>query len=102
MFENINASGFQQEISRNTDAVILDVRTPEEFNSGHLENAINIDFKAHNFSLQINQLSKDTPYLIYCRSGARSFNACMLMQNMGFKKVVNLKGGILDWNYAIV
>ena len=97
MFENINASVFQKEISRNPHAIILDVRTPEEFNAGFIQGAINIDFRQYNFKSEVDKLDKNAHYLIYCRSGARSYDACNLMQSMGFKKLVNMKGGILTW-----
>ena len=68
-------------------AVIIDVRTPEEFTSGHLEGAVNINLQAPDFEEQINTLDKDGSYAVYCRSGNRSAEAVSLMKNVGFTDV---------------
>lgn len=81
----------------NEQFVILDVRTPEEFADGHIENAINIDFNSGQFREDINKLNKDDTYLVYCRSGIRSDNARDIMEEIGFSNVYNMTGGILDW-----
>lgn len=82
----------------NKDYIILDVRTPEEFNEGHIENAINVNFYDTNFKEQLMELSKDKKYLIYCRSGARSFKTLSLMNELEFNTVYDLESGILAWN----
>ena len=80
-----------------SDTILLDVRTPEEFAEGHLENAINIDFYKDDFAEELNKLDKSKPYAIYCRSGHRSGITCKKMEEIGFKSTVNLDGGILQW-----
>jgi rhodanese-related sulfurtransferase len=80
----------------NQDFVIIDVRTPEEFVDGHLENALNINLNSGSFSDDINKLNKNKPYLIYCRSGNRSAQAAVIMKDLGFKGVYDM-GGINDW-----
>jgi rhodanese-related sulfurtransferase len=97
MFDNINAAVFEKEIENNPEAIILDVRTVEEFQSGHLPNAVNIDIHSPAFMAEIEKLDKDKYYLIYCRSGARSYNACNIMANGGFSKTANMMGGIISW-----
>jgi rhodanese-related sulfurtransferase len=77
--------------------ILLDVRTPEEFAEGHLENAINIDFYKDDFTEELNKLDKSKPYAIYCRSGHRSGITCKKMEEIGFTSTVNLDGGILQW-----
>lgn len=77
---------------------IIDVRTPKEFNQGHIENAININFKSSNFIKNISKLNKDTSFLIYCKSGNRSGKAAKIMDSIGFYKIYDLKGGFINWN----
>jgi rhodanese-related sulfurtransferase len=78
--------------------VILDVRTPEEFEAGHLAGAIMIDYlDTENFSKEVVKLDHSKHYLLYCRSGKRSLNAANLMKSKGFKHVSDLKDGITGW-----
>jgi len=77
--------------------IIIDVRTPGEFTEGHLERAINIDFRSENFSGQISELNKNNKYLIYCKSGNRSRGALEVMVGMDFKEVYHLSAGITKW-----
>ncbi|MAX79377.1 MAG: rhodanese [Crocinitomicaceae bacterium] len=97
MFENINATAFEKEVASNSDAVLVDVRTREEFEAGHIPGAVNIDISSFDFADKISELDKAKQYLVYCRSGARSFNACNIMVNEGFQKLTNLQGGIMSW-----
>ena len=78
-------------------AIILDVRTAEEFNSGHIENARLMDVQKDDFIQQLSSLDKNKTYLIYCRSGKRSEKALNLLTEQGFKKAYHLKGGYLAW-----
>lgn len=82
------------------DLVVLDVRTPEEFNEGHLEGAIMVDFYEPDFADQLATLDRDVPYLLYCRSGNRSGQASTIMQELGFTDVVDVDGGITAWYEA--
>jgi len=86
-----------QENQNNPDFVILDVRTPEEFADGYIENAINIDFRSETFRNKLNQLDKNETYLVYCRSGGRSANAVKIMVELNFREVYNMSGGIIAW-----
>jgi rhodanese-related sulfurtransferase len=81
----------------NPDFMILDVRTPEEFSSGHLEDAVNINYYSINFQNDLAKLDKTKTYLIYCRSGNRSGKSLNLMKQLGFIRVYNISGGILQW-----
>lgn len=71
-------------------AIILDVRTPQEFTSGHLTGAINIDFNASDFDQKIKALNPTMKYIIYCRSGNRSAQAMVRMQELGFNDILDL------------
>jgi rhodanese-related sulfurtransferase len=80
--------------------VTLDVRTPGEFNEGHIEGAQLIDFQSGNFENEIAALDKSKTYAVYCRSGNRSGQAVKVMREAGFKNLYNLNGGVNDWANA--
>ena len=80
--------------------IILDVRTPGEFTSGHLAGAVNLDYNAVDFELQLDRLDKEKNYLVYCKSRYRSSAAAGMMETKGFKSIKNLDGGISAWMEA--
>ncbi len=79
------------------DFMIIDVRTPGEYEEGHMEDAVNINYYSDTFRDQLDQLDKDKIYLIYCRSGSRSGAAFEIMKELEFMEVYNLQGGITQW-----
>ena len=88
---------FQQKLKETSDAILLDVRTLEEVNTGRLKNEINFDFKTKEFDLLIKGLDKTKPYFVYCASGVRSGMAADKMKDEGFEKIYVLEGGIKAW-----
>lgn len=85
------------------DAYVLDVRTPEEYAEGHLEGSHLLDIRnPQGFMDGAEKLDKSLSYFIYCRSGARSAQACQLLDQMGVKATFNLDGGILAWTGNII
>ena len=99
---NLNQSTWISQFQSDENAVILDVRTPEEFETSRIPNSKNIDFyNPQNFMLEIEKLDKDNSYYVYCRTGVRSANSCQLMNELGFDKVYNLLGGIVEWKGEI-
>lgn len=76
--------------------VIIDVRTPEEFNNEHMQDATNIDYYSDDFNDELNKLDKTKTYVIHCRSGSRSAKALEIMKELGFREVYNM-GGIIQW-----
>lgn len=76
---------------------LIDVRTPEEFASGAIKGAVNIDFSQAEFLEKMAGYNKDEPVYLYCRSGRRSANAALQLKKLGFVKIYDLKGGILAW-----
>ncbi len=81
-----------------TNAVILDVRTPEEVAEGVIPNAIHIDiFKGQGFIDEVEQLDKTRTYFVYCKAGGRSGQACAVMNQLGFNQTYNLIGGFSQW-----
>ena len=96
--KNLTQEQWSKEVSENKNAVILDVRTEEEFIEGYIPNAKNIDiYKGQGFLDEVEKLDKSKNYYVYCRSGARSAQACALMKQQGFENASNLMGGITDW-----
>lgn len=77
--------------------VVLDVRTPEEFAEGHIENAVMLDFYRDDFADRLAELDPTTPYVLYCRSGNRSGRTLQMMADLGFDTVYNVDGGIISW-----
>jgi rhodanese-related sulfurtransferase len=77
--------------------VVLDIRTPEEFNEVRLADSVNVDFYAADFAEQLDGLDKDDPYVMYCRSGNRSSEAVKTMKELGFVEVYEVDGGIVNW-----
>jgi len=73
-------------------AVVIDVRTPEEFASGHLADASNIDVQSDSFHTEVDELDRDATYVLYCRTGARAGAAGEMMLEMGFTDVANAGG----------
>ena len=86
-----------QTILHSEDVQLIDVRTPEEYSDGHIENSQNIDFKSPNFAEDILVLDKSKPVIVYCKSGKRSGNSSKILMKAGFVKVYDLEGGILEW-----
>ena len=94
--QNVDAASF--EINSNKgNSIIIDVRTKEEFVSGHISDATNIDYYDSDFKEKLDLVKKDVPILVYCRSGGRSVRAANIMQSLGFTEVYNLSGGIGAW-----
>jgi rhodanese-related sulfurtransferase len=96
-FGDFTPEVFNQELNTGGYALI-DVRTADEFNAGHLINAKQADFNnSQEFSKYLATLDKNGKYLIYCRTGIRSAKAMQLMQDKGFTSVHDLTGGYSAW-----
>ncbi|SDR66307.1 Rhodanese-related sulfurtransferase [Gillisia sp. Hel1_33_143] len=96
--KNLTQDQWKEALDSDQNAQILDVRTEEEFIEGYIPNAKNIDiYKGQEFLDDINKLDKSKNYYVYCRSGARSAQACALMNENGIENAYNLMGGITDW-----
>jgi rhodanese-related sulfurtransferase len=95
--KNLNVQEFKTAIESNPNAVIIDVRSPEEEIEGKIEKSINLNIMEQSFPAKVMDLDKTKEYYIYCRSGARSASACQFMEKQGFN-AHNLEGGIQAWN----
>src|SRR5512145_2967840 len=95
-----NAHDLIQKNKGNNDFIILDIRTPEEFADGHIEDAVNINFRSDKFTDELNKLDPGKTYFVYCRTGNRSYDAVALMARFGFISIIRLDGDITGWKSA--
>lgn len=93
----VDVAAYEKQLKQ-SDVQLIDVRTPEEFNQGHLENAKNIDIMGDDFDAQVASLDKTKPVMVYCKSGGRSAKASERLKELGFTTITDLEGGITNWN----
>ena len=93
---NLDVSQFAEKIT-DKNVIVLDVRTPEEFNEGHIENAVNINFMSDDFDANVANLDKEKPVMVYCKAGGRSAKAAARLKELGFTTITDLEGGISNW-----
>ena len=99
-YKSINVSKAYKIIEQNrtnSGFVIIDVRAEKDYNQGHIQNAINIDFKSSDFKARLDSLDKTKTYIVICYAGVRSHNTMLLMEKLNFKKVYSIKGGMMKW-----
>ena len=95
---DLSQEEWAEQLKADDNAVILDVRTPEEMEEGYIPEAINIDiYLGQGFLDELEKLDKSKNYYVYCRSGNRSRQACALMNHAGIPNAYNLDGGIVEW-----
>jgi len=100
---NLRQEDWVEQLEADTNAVILDVRTEDEWNDGFIENAINIDiYKGQGFIYAVEELDKSKNYYVYCKAGGRSQQACDIMNQLGFENTYNLVGGMLQWSGKVI
>lgn len=86
-----------EKLIREKGAVVLDVRTLEEYREGHISGARNMNINDTGFAENVRALDRDQKYIVYCMAGGRGGRAVSLMSELGFKDVKNLVGGITSW-----
>jgi rhodanese-related sulfurtransferase len=96
-YQDLNVKQFYEMMQKEKNVIILDVRTPQEYQEGHISNTINIPVQILGQQLDKLKNFKDKKILVYCRSGHRSAIASQILDRAGFKNVYNLKGGLLEW-----
>ena len=79
------------------DLVLLDIRTPGEFEAGHISGAINIDYYGRDFVSRLKTLDRNKDYLIYCRSGNRTGKSLTIFRKLGFDRIWHLDHGLIGW-----
>ena len=101
-FTNMKAVEAAKILKENPKAIVLDIRTPAEFNEGHIRGAVNIDYKADSFESQLEKFDRDATYVMHCRSGRRSANSFETFRKLGFKNIVHMDDGILGWKQKLI
>ena len=100
---NLDQNSWTESIEKSKNNVVLDVRTPEEYDEGCIVNSINLNIYDSQFFMdELNKLNKKDFIHVYCRTGSRSFQACEIIKQFGFENVYNLEGGILEWKGKII
>ena len=97
----IQVAKLQELIAKEKDLQLIDVRTPKEFEKGHIPNAININYKGSDFENKISKLSKDKPVAVYCARGGRSARSAKIFEEKGFKTIYDLEGGFTEWSMIV-
>ena len=97
--EKLSIGQFEEK-RKGKDVVVLDVRTPEEFEAGHVPGATNLNFRDEKFAEKVAKLDKEKTYLVYCATGRRSTGATAKMKEAGFGKLYNFTGSMAEWNKA--
>lgn len=87
-------------LSGEEGAVVLDVRTPAEYDAGHIDGAVNANFLGDDFVAAIAELDRDATYVLHCKSGARSAKALEVMKEQGFTNIAHLTDGYDGWEAA--
>ena len=95
--ENLEPKDFQQKLKSTKSGVLVDVRTPEEVQQGIIKGAVNLDYRSEDFKKQLSKLDKEKTYFLYCAAGGRGSKAADMMEELGFKRVYNLDGGLTAW-----
>jgi|TARA_B110000261_G_scaffold52276_1_gene61842 rhodanese-related sulfurtransferase len=99
--ERVDVDTFEAKLNTLNNAFLIDVRTPSEYKSGHIDGAKNIDFnQADNMKIAFEKLDHNQPMLIYCAAGGRSNKTRVLMAEMGFTQVYELSSGMGGWEAA--
>lgn len=91
-----------EELIKSGKYTVIDVRTKEEYDAGHIQGALNFDYYNDDFEERIEAEFKDKnkPYIVYCRSGMRSLYSAEILEELGYTDVTNMKGGFLAWQSA--
>jgi len=96
--KNIGPEAFANKINETPNAQIMDVRTPQEFAAGHIDKAVNINWLGDDFMVNAEKLDKSKPVFVYCKTSTRSPLAAAKLEELGFKNIYELQGGLLKWD----
>ena len=95
---NLKQQEWASKLAEDDNALILDVRTPEECAEGMIPNAVNLDiFKGQGFVYAVQELDPSKNFYVYCKAGSRSEQACRIMNELGIENTYNLLGGFMNW-----
>lgn len=96
-YSELNYHEFESKIKSDSNFLLVDVRTPKEYRNGHVSNAINVSYFHSWFNDSIRKLDRNKTIYMYCETQHRSPLASRKMKKMGFKKIIDLKGGFMKW-----
>jgi rhodanese-related sulfurtransferase len=91
----IDSESLSQRLTDTEDVLLVDIRTPAEIAQGLIPDALQLPM--HLIPVRLSEIPKDRDVVIYCRSGARSYQACAYLMQQGYNRVLNLRGGIIAW-----
>ncbi len=95
MINEIDSESLRKRIDQGEDLLLLDIRTPAEISQGIIPGSEPLPM--HLIPVRMNEIPKDREVVLYCRSGARSYQACAYLMQQGYDRVLNLRGGIIAW-----
>ena len=98
--QTIDVKSFTEKLKTTKNPQLLDVRTPEEYATEHIGNAVNVNWNGDDFITKASKYDKSKPVFVYCKVGGRSAQAADKLAELGFKEIYNLDGGIMKWNVA--
>ncbi len=98
--KNVTIEEAEKTLKENKQVVVIDLRTPAEFKSGHFEGAKNIDFLSPEFAKKVSELDKSKTYLVHCAAGGRSTKSLKVFQDQKFQSVLHLSDGFQAWQKA--
>jgi thioredoxin len=96
--ETIEPKAFAEKLKTTENPQLLDVRTPAEYSSEHIDNAVNINWNGTNFVSEAEKYDKTKPVFVYCKAGGRSAQAAQKLSELGFTQIYNLDGGMMKWS----
>ncbi|MBT0607409.1 rhodanese-like domain-containing protein [Aequorivita echinoideorum] len=97
--EDLSQKEWREKLAEDANAMIIDVRSDEELEEGFIPGAKQMDIRNPNeFMETAHQLDTSKNYYVYCRSGARSSQACAIFNSLGIKNTYNLEGGFMEWD----
>lgn len=95
MINEIDSESVRQRLTQGDDLLLVDIRTPAEMAQGMIPGSTELPM--HLIPLRMSEIPKDRDVVLYCRSGARSYQACAYLMQQGYDRVLNLRGGIIAW-----
>ena len=98
--QSVGVDAAKELVAQDESVVVLDVRTPEEYEAGHIQGALNINIRNENFSNMVSMLDRNKTYMVHCSANVengRTDKSLKIMDNLGFKKLLDMSGGIVAW-----
>lgn len=101
VMKDLPPEAFSTSLAEKKDAILVDVRTPAEWEEGYIKGALLMNFRDQGFKSQLKDLDKTKPVFVYCMGGGRSGRTANILHEMGFSEVYNLEGGLTAWKEVI-